>query len=52
MTRKVRPIASIDAMAIRPPAPIPPMLTPKQQEARLEYRRKKIDAFNALPPEE
>ena len=39
-------------MAIRPPAPIPPMLTPKQQEARLEYRRKKIDAFNAQPPEE
>lgn len=45
-------IFAIDAMAIRPPAPVPPMLTPKQQEARLEYRRKKIDAFNALPPEE
>ena len=28
------------------------MLTPKQQEQRLEYRRKKIDAFNKLPPEE
>ncbi len=43
---------AIDAMAIRPPAPVPPMLTPKQQEQRLEYQRKKIDAFNALPPEE
>ena len=42
----------IDAMAIRPPAPVPPMLTPKQQEQRLEYRRKKLDAFNKLPPEE
>ena len=42
----------IDAMAIRPPVPVPPMLTPKQQEQRLEYQRKKLDAFNALPPEE
>jgi len=42
----------IDAMAIRPPDPIPPMLTPKQQEARLEYQRKKIDEFNKLTPEE
>lgn len=42
----------IDAMAIRPPDPVPPMLTPKQQEARLEYQRKKLDAFNKLPKEE
>ena len=42
----------IDAMAIRPPDPVKPLLTPKQQEQRLEYRRKKIDAFNKLPPEE
>lgn len=42
----------IDYMAIRPPDPIPPMLSPKQQEQRLEYQRKKLDAFNQLTPEE
>ena len=42
----------IDCMAIRPPDPIPPLLTPKQQELRLEYQRKKLDAFNKLSPEE
>ena len=43
---------AIDCLAVRPPDPIPPMLTPKQQEARLEYRRKKLDAFNKLTKEE
>ena len=43
---------AIDSMAIRPPAPVPPLLTDKQKELRLEYRRKKLDAFNALPKEE
>jgi len=42
----------IDAMAIRPPDPLPPLLTPRQQEARLEYQRKKLDAFNKLTTEE
>lgn len=42
----------VDSMAIRPPDPTPPILSPKQQEARMEYQRQKIDAFNKLPKEE
>lgn len=42
----------IDSMAIRPPEPPPPMPDIRRQKAREEYRRKKIDEFNALPPEE
>ena len=42
----------IDSMAIRPPEPPPPMVDLKRQKQREEYQRKKIDAFNALPPEE
>ena len=42
----------IDATAVRPPDPVPPVLSTKQREAKEEYQRKKIDAFNKLPPEE
>ena len=42
----------IDAMAIRPPDPPPVVLSDKQREAKLEYARKKKDAFDKLPPEE
>ena len=42
----------IDAMAIRPPDPPPVILDTKRQKAKIEYQRKKEDAFNALPPEE
>lgn len=42
----------IDATAVRPPDPVPPVLTTKQREAKEEYQRKKIDEFNAMSPEE
>lgn len=42
----------IDAMAIRPPDPPPVMLTPKQQEAKLERQRQKEDEFNKLSKED
>jgi len=42
----------IDAMAIRPPDPPPVIYTGKKLAAKLEYQRKKEDAFNKLSPEE